>query len=262
MWRKVFPGEERQIGVMRRWLTGLLPECPSRDDVVTVAVELATNTLKFTASGRGGSFAVEITWCGAVVRVGVADDGAPDGPHLIEDPLSEHGRGLMMVHALSSQAGMCGDHRGRLVWADVEWSGGAIPVQPGTDTYEAAIRAGQAALAERFSGVLTWFGRSTLQWWALQTRVSNAASAPDAAGNELLSAPSAKELAELLDRMLNMAPIHQHVPAANDGAARGSEVAGALTGSRTRPAAPRSAPAPPRMYRVSTPIPGLDAQAS
>src|SRR5215470_4804746 len=51
-WHRRFPGEERQISGLRRWLAGLLPECPSRDDVVTVAVELATNTLKFTASGR------------------------------------------------------------------------------------------------------------------------------------------------------------------------------------------------------------------
>jgi hypothetical protein len=155
-WHRRFPGEERQISGLRRWLAGLLPECPSRDDVVTVAVELATNTLKFTASGRGGSFAVEITRYGATVRVGVMDDGAPDGPHLIEDPLNEHGRGLMMVRALSARVGVCGDHRGRLVWADVAWTAGeAVPPQPVPATYEAAVRDGQTVPAERFSGVLT-----------------------------------------------------------------------------------------------------------
>jgi anti-sigma regulatory factor (Ser/Thr protein kinase) len=155
-WRRLFPGEEQQISVLRRWLTGLLPECPSRDDVVTVAVELATNTLKFTASGQGGSFAVEVTWSGTIVRVGVTDDGAPDGPHLIEDPLGEHGRGLLIVRALSSRVGVCGDHRGRLTWADVAWAaGGLVPPQPVADSYEAAIGDGQAALAERFSGALT-----------------------------------------------------------------------------------------------------------
>jgi len=99
---------------------------------------------------------VEITRYGTTVRVGVMDDGAPDGPHLIEDPLNEHGRGLMMVRALSERVGVCGDHRGRLVWADVEWTADeAVSSQPVPDTYEAAIRDGQTVLAERFSGVLT-----------------------------------------------------------------------------------------------------------
>ena len=155
-WRKEFPGEKRQISALRRWLTGLLPECSCRDDVVTVAVELATNALKFTASGEGGSFAVEITWHGAMVRVGVVDDGAPDGPHLIEDPLREHGRGMVIVHALSSRVGVSGDHRGRLVWADVAWAaGGAMAPQPVAGSCAAAVSDGQAALVERLSGVLS-----------------------------------------------------------------------------------------------------------
>ena len=41
----------------------------------------------------------------------------------------------------------------------------------------------------RFTGVQAWFGRSTLQWWAL-------------AGGELVSASSAPELVGLLDRAL------------------------------------------------------------
>jgi anti-sigma regulatory factor (Ser/Thr protein kinase) len=154
-WRRVFPGEECQISALRRWLTALLPECSCRDDVVTVAVELATNALKFTASGKGGSFAVEITWYGTIVRVGVVDDGAPDGPHVIEDPLSEHGRGMVIVQALSSRVGVCGDHRGRLVWADIAWiADGAMAPQPVADSYAPTIRDSEAALTGRFSGVL------------------------------------------------------------------------------------------------------------
>ena len=30
-WRKVFRGEERQLGAMRRWLASLLPAVPARD---------------------------------------------------------------------------------------------------------------------------------------------------------------------------------------------------------------------------------------
>jgi hypothetical protein len=262
-WRKLFPGEEQQISALRRWLTGLLPECPSRDDVVTVAVELATNALKFTASGQGGSFAVEITWDGAIVRVGVADDGASDGPHLIEDPLSEHGRGLMIVRALSSRAGVCGDHRGRLAWADITWTAdGVVPPQLAADTYEAAIRDGQAVLTERFSGVLTWFGRSTLRWWALPVRAPDTSSAPYSPGYELLSAPSAEELADMLARTLDAAPVHRRVPSADAGAARAGDRAGALAGSRTYLPASRSAPMPPRPHRVMARGSRLGVQAS
>src|SRR6266568_95221 len=217
-WRELFPGEEQQISALRRWLTGLLPECPSRDDVVTVAVELATNAVKFTASGQGGSFAVEITWGGTVVRVGVAD---------------------------------------------VAWTADrAAPPLPVADTYEAAIRDGQAALTERFSSVLTWFGRSTLQWWALPARDPDIPSAPYPTGHELLSAPSAKELAELLDRTLDATPVHRHMPDVAAGAARASDRAGAFAGSRTYPAASRGAPLPPRSHRVMARGPRLGVQAS
>ena len=76
------------------------------------------------------------------------------------------------------------------MWADVLWgdAGAAEPPSP-QDPYEAAIRDEQAGLADRFGGVLAWFGRSTLQWWGV-------------AGGELVTAPSAEELADLLDRVL------------------------------------------------------------
>src|SRR5690348_17204103 len=55
-WRQMFSGEERQLGLMRRWLAACLPECPARDDVVSVATELGSNAILHTASGRGGWF--------------------------------------------------------------------------------------------------------------------------------------------------------------------------------------------------------------
>jgi anti-sigma regulatory factor (Ser/Thr protein kinase) len=193
-WRRVFPGEERQLGVLRRWLASLLPECPQRDDVACVATELGGNAVRHTSSGQGGWFAVEITWHQPAVRVAVADCGAPDGPRVIDDPEGEHGRGLLVVRGLSVRTGVCGDHRGRLVWADIRWddAGAAGPAAP-MDPYEAAIGAGQADLVSRFTGVPAWFGRSTLQWWAL-------------AGGELVAAPSAQELASLLGRVLDPRP--------------------------------------------------------
>src|SRR6266568_967142 len=190
-WRRVFPGEERQLALMRKWLTWLLPDAPARHDIVTVATELASNSLRHTASGRGGGFAVEVTWNGCAVRVAVADCGGPDEPRVVDDPEAEQGRGLLLVHGLSLRTGVCGNERGRLVWADIGWeiSGGPDPATPG-DPYEAAIRDSETALARRFGGVPAWFGRSTLRWWAL-TQSSG-----------LVSAASAQELAGVLDELL------------------------------------------------------------
>jgi len=125
-WRRVFPGRDDQVREMRRWLAGLLAGAPERDDVVVVAVELVTNAIRHTASGRGGLVMVEVTWCGTVLRVAVADNGAAGGPRLTAGPagLGEGGRGLHLVRALADSTGVCGDHRGRLVWADIAWSGG------------------------------------------------------------------------------------------------------------------------------------------
>lgn len=121
-WRLVERGEEHQLAVLRQWASGLLPACPARDDVVMVANELASNAIRHTASGRGGWFAVELTWCGNLVRVAVADCGGPKEPVVIEDPGGESGRGLFLVRQLSARMGISGNHSGRLVWADIAWA--------------------------------------------------------------------------------------------------------------------------------------------
>lgn len=189
-WRRVFPGEAAQIGELRKWLAEMLPECGARDDVVAVAVELATNAVRHTGSGRGGLFAVEIGWYMRAVRATVADQGAPSGPRLIDDPMADNGRGLRMVHELSSRTGVTGDHRCRLVWAEVPWPGDAGLRPVIFPPCEAVVRDGQGILARRHGGVVTWFGRSTLQWWALAGKRGS---------DRLVAAGSAEELSELLD---------------------------------------------------------------
>jgi hypothetical protein len=145
-WRRVFPGDERQLGVLRRWLASVLPECPARDGIISVATELGSNALLHTASGHGGLFAVEITWSGSVVRVAVADGGSPAEPHVIDDPAAEHGRGLLLVRGLSARTGVTSDHRGRLVWADVAWDGPNAPARaPSPHPSGAPTRGGPAA---------------------------------------------------------------------------------------------------------------------
>jgi anti-sigma regulatory factor (Ser/Thr protein kinase) len=236
-WRQVFPGEERQIGAVRRWLASLLPDCPARDDVTVVASEMTSNAVQHTASGQGGWFAVEIIWHPLAVRVTVEDGGALAGPRLIDDPESNHGRGLQVVQGMSLRTGVHGDHRGRQMWADVPW--GADEPRLPQAAYEAAIRAGTAALNGRFAGVTAWFGRSTLQWWAL-------------ARGELLTAPSAEELASLLGRVLDHPPPWR--PAARDTACEDAKTARAA-GREQRPGilAPQFPPG-----RALLPRDGLD----
>jgi serine/threonine-protein kinase RsbW len=60
-WRRVFPGEPQQLALLRYWLASLLPPRPERDDVITVADELASNAIQHTRSGRGGQFTVSVT---------------------------------------------------------------------------------------------------------------------------------------------------------------------------------------------------------
>lgn len=166
-WRQVYRGEEAQVPLLRQWLAGLLPECGARDDVITVAVELATNAVRHTASGRDGWFGVEVGWHRGAVRVMVADQGAPSGPRLVDnaDPLSESGRGLHVVRGLSIRTGVEGDRRGRLVWADVPWADGFAAGPPGLpDGHETAIRDGQDLLARRHAGIPARSGRATRQW--------------------------------------------------------------------------------------------------
>jgi Histidine kinase-like ATPase domain len=199
-WRQVLRGEAGQLRVLRRWLASMLPDCPARDDVISVATELASNALRHTASGRGGWFAVEITRYPSVVRIAVADQGGPAEPRVIDDPAAENGRGLLLVSGLSLRTGMTGDQRGRLIWADIAFdSPDATPPDP----YDVSIRDGQAALTRRFADVPTWFGRSTLAWWAL------------AGSRGLVTAPSAAELAATLYR-LRASPAQDPQPVAED----------------------------------------------
>jgi anti-sigma regulatory factor (Ser/Thr protein kinase) len=225
-WRKAFPGAEREVRAVRQWVAGLLPECPSRDDVVTVAGELATNALKFTASGRGGDsgwFAVELTWHPSVLRVAVADSGgSPDGPVLAGSTDGEHGRGLLIVCALSARTGICGDVHGRMVWADVPWAGDSPP-GPFTAGQETAIRDQEAVLAARYAGVPAWFGRTTLQWWALP-----------ATSGELVSAPSAAELARQIDCVPGSRELHNADPAGPGTARAGRRSAASATPALSR----------------------------
>ena len=119
-WR-IFPGDPAELRVLRRWIENLFPPCPVRDDLIEVVCELAGNAICHTRSGQGGKFGVRVERTPGVVSVTVADGGAESEPRLVADPSAEHGRGLRIVHALSTQVTVTGGKQGRLVRADVPW---------------------------------------------------------------------------------------------------------------------------------------------
>jgi len=117
------------------------------------------------------------------------------------EALTESGRGLRLVRALALRAGMCGDERGRLVWADVWWDTGDQP-EPGVpDGYRAALRDVQAVLAARYPEAAIWFGQATMHWWAMVGGPAGGLAGGLAGGpdSRLLTAASPLELARLLD---------------------------------------------------------------
>lgn len=103
------------------------------------------------------------------------------GSGVVADPLAEHGRGLRIVHALSARVSVSGGESGRLVRADVPWTGngGAEP----------SAAEGLVMLQNLFPGVPVWFGRATRQWWAVVV--------VDDSG-QLIGAPSSGELAMIV----------------------------------------------------------------
>jgi anti-sigma regulatory factor (Ser/Thr protein kinase) len=185
------------VGRVRRFVAELLAGYPERDDVALCATELATNAIRHTASGRGGFFAVELTWAGMTIRLAVADGGAPAGPVLRQrdlDALKEAGRGLAVVASLCDRYGAEGDHRGRVVWAQfcsasaAAPHGARVPLIPQSATAEDA-----ALLARQYAGWHTWFGPWTRQWWAVPRH--------DAGATPLITASSARALASRLDTL-------------------------------------------------------------
>jgi len=160
---------------------------------MSVAVELGTNAVRHTASGSGGQFVVEVTWSLQMTRVAVYDDGSPNSPRVTEDLLCEDGRGLLMVNTLSVRMGVGGNAQGRVVWADILWTGQDIPNHlEFPEGFTSAVREAETDLACRYPGVLIWFGPETRQWWALP---------PWRGPSELVSASSPQELARSLDRI-------------------------------------------------------------
>jgi len=99
-WSRVFPATPDQVGQARRFLAGILGDCPGAGDAILCLSELAANAILHSRSARpGGRFAVRVHRATGWLRVEVTDEGGPWAPGAGGDA---HGRGLTVVRALAA----------------------------------------------------------------------------------------------------------------------------------------------------------------
>ncbi|MCN9239697.1 ATP-binding protein [Streptomyces sp. RY43-2] len=102
----------------RARLTGWSVGEDACDTATLIVSELVTNAIVHTA---GASVVCELQDEGGMVRIAVRDEGcAPDEPHPVPQRCAEeHGRGLLLVEALSLAWGTQKAGAGLLVWAEL-----------------------------------------------------------------------------------------------------------------------------------------------
>jgi anti-sigma regulatory factor (Ser/Thr protein kinase) len=120
--RREFSGHADQVAAARRFVVSAIHDAgPARDVSRLLVSEAATNAVLHSASGDGGSFAVEYLISGDLLRVEVHDGGGATGPRRrVHDPESMTGRGLDLFDALSDRWGVDGSPAGWTVWFELD----------------------------------------------------------------------------------------------------------------------------------------------
>ncbi|MEV6162824.1 ATP-binding protein [Streptomyces sp. NPDC052052] len=124
------PAHPESVAGARRLAKARLDEWRLDGDTLDAAAlivsELVTNAVVHTASAR---VVCELRRLGRRLCIAVQDQGhQPGGPQLCRTADDEHGRGLLLVDAMSSAWGSrdAVDGSGRIVWAELthgsEWS--------------------------------------------------------------------------------------------------------------------------------------------
>ncbi|MFC3998400.1 ATP-binding protein [Nocardiopsis sediminis] len=107
-----FPGWAEQVREARIWTEDLLtthdgfsiPEDTIASAVLLVS-EAVTNAVRYTASGRGGTFTVWLYFRQGTITIEVDDEGRPAGGTLPFQrpitPMAQHGRGITLIDYLA-----------------------------------------------------------------------------------------------------------------------------------------------------------------
>ncbi len=115
--KAVFPATETAVGEARRWLRKILDGRPRCDDAVLLLSEAMTNSVVHTRSQVIGVVVlIEDDGC---VQIEVIDDGAETLPSACchsPDDLTESGRGIRLIRALSSRWGFSEENPRCVVW--------------------------------------------------------------------------------------------------------------------------------------------------
>ena len=120
--RREFSGHADQVAAARRFVVSAIQgQVQAREVSRLLVSEAATNALLHSASGEGGSFAVEYLISKDLLRVEVHDAGGPSGPRRrVHHPESMTGRGLDLFDALSDRWGVDGSPDGWTVWFELD----------------------------------------------------------------------------------------------------------------------------------------------
>ncbi len=111
-----FPAEPAQVRHARAALAALLGDSPLAGDAILVLSELATNSVRHSASRDGGEFTLRAEVRAGHLRIEVEDAGGPwrGGPR---DDGRPHGLDVVDAIAGAGNWGIDGDARGRTAWA-------------------------------------------------------------------------------------------------------------------------------------------------
>jgi serine/threonine-protein kinase RsbW len=118
-----YPGRPDQIRLVRSFLREVLADWPRADDAVTIASELATNSVLHSRSGApGGTFSIRAEVSGrACTCISVHDNGGHWELGVCEVQ-PEHGLDVVEAMAGPGNWGITGDSSGHLVWACLPWA--------------------------------------------------------------------------------------------------------------------------------------------
>ena len=127
IWEHTLPGHPDSVRRVRRWIEAVLDDTPvdscATERTVYAASELATNAVRYTASGtEGGTMSLRLLLGSSRLRLEVTDQGGTQVPMIhTPNPDEECGRGLWLVHLRCLRLYVRGDAQGHTVCVDIPW---------------------------------------------------------------------------------------------------------------------------------------------
>jgi anti-sigma regulatory factor (Ser/Thr protein kinase) len=118
------PGLAASVPAARRFVRGVLSDCPRAGDLALAVTELAANAVAWSAAGdAGGTFTIQVRAAPRWARIEVSDPG----PAPLPGPAG-NGWGLCLVRAVTDRSGTAsGPGRTGTAWAEVTWPAASTP---------------------------------------------------------------------------------------------------------------------------------------